>query len=505
MAIKKIIFFFIFFCLSIFGFSKKSNFTWQEYFDQFKNAKDYNKRVYYLELGIKTSKKEKNAFAYELLKSQLVKIHYKHALLHSWRFTRCKKGYDEAIVAFTKAIKIKPADYLYQKRGDLYLKKNKNENGLEDYKIAVRQNPSLSNYYKLAKVYNILEECSYAVRIYKKLIKLYPSNKKINKIYISLGRTLISMGNFRKAYKVFCQFIERYNRSRNVSECIFWKGYILAEGYGEILKGYKLVREAINKGYDTRKSRYHLNKYRKHPDIRISKSNTYNPDYKIKKNPYSFLVISDTHVYLKKNKSLPLLKKILYKKDKFILILGDITQNGRLEDYKAFKRYMNNLGLPYYPAIGNHDILNDKSHNGWLNYNKTLGASFYTFTTGKIRFICLDTAALTVGEKQLLWLKNVLKDKKEPFCVVFTHFPIFPNSEDDPVFENETEASKIFRLFSRYGVDYVINGHTHQNYCEKINGITFITLAEFTKGEKSYLRFFINKRKFTFEKYFVEP
>lgn len=90
---------------------------------------------------------------------------------------------------------------------------------------------------------------------------------------------------------------------------------------------------------------------------------------------FSFIVISDTHVYQATHSKLAALKDKLLPGDQFILVSGDIAQCGYEEDYNAFCSYLNEFGLPYYTTVGNHDLY----YGGWQNYKKALGRPCYTF------------------------------------------------------------------------------------------------------------------------------
>ncbi|HOV15757.1 MAG TPA: metallophosphoesterase, partial [Spirochaetota bacterium] len=85
---------------------------------------------------------------------------------------------------------------------------------------------------------------------------------------------------------------------------------------------------------------------------------------------YSFLVIADPHYY----KTQPnFIKYIDAKKSdwniSFIVINGDLVQNGSKESYDLYLDDTKNSALPIYPVIGNHDIY----FNGYEIYKKLIG------------------------------------------------------------------------------------------------------------------------------------
>lgn len=207
---------------------------------------------------------------------------------------------------------------------------------------------------------------------------------------------------------------------------------------------------------------------------------------------FSFVAVTDTHIYQRANANLALLRlKINSAEDKFILNCGDVSQNGSAEDFTAFGNEMTLSGLPYYTALGNHDLY----FGGWNNYQQILGRSCYSFTAGQARIICIDSANGTLGASQKLWLENVLRTKTEPLCFVFTHFEFF--SSGFPTVQQYTDIEEIYylmHLFETHGVNYVLMGHSHHDYDRQVNGVTYINFADLVDdgATKSFLRVHVN-------------
>jgi 3',5'-cyclic AMP phosphodiesterase CpdA len=77
---------------------------------------------------------------------------------------------------------------------------------------------------------------------------------------------------------------------------------------------------------------------------------------------YNFVILSDTHIgatnstrlltsAVKKINSLVASKNI-----KFVFITGDLTNSATTSQYAEVRTLLDNLIIPYYPIIGNHDI-----------------------------------------------------------------------------------------------------------------------------------------------------
>ncbi|MDR2765073.1 MAG: metallophosphoesterase [Tannerella sp.] len=145
--------------------------------------------------------------------------------------------------------------------------------------------------------------------------------------------------------------------------------------------------------------------------------------------------------------------------------------------YTAFKQAAEQTGLPFFPAIGNHDRYFDeaedcpdgdevfKSHFG--------GRSYYTFERHGVRFFVLNSVQRTgasdlcIGEEQLAWLKRELVHVSlaTPIIVV-QHVPAY--SLYYPVAEAKFSPADVvcnFRdeltLFREHNLKLVLQGHQH--------------------------------------------
>ena len=143
---------------------------------------------------------------------------------------------------------------------------------------------------------------------------------------------------------------------------------------------------------------------------------------------------------------------------KFVMVLGDISNDeGRLSDFRKAKDILDNLEIPYFPVIGNHDIEKGK---GAKNYLDTFSKEFfvsqfrrlglnegedwwedrdadlqnYAFTYREMNFVCLDFVK-RYGALILPWekaeavahdvTKNWLKEHiSKSNVVLFSHHPL---------------------------------------------------------------------------------
>ena len=177
------------------------------------------------------------------------------------------------------------------------------------------------------------------------------------------------------------------------------------------------------------------------------------------------------------------------------LLVGDNAYNGGLDGefttnffdiYKAsILKY-----LKLYPSPGNHDYNNLAANQGLRNLPyylqftiPTLGEiggvpsnteAFYSFNIGDIHFVSLDSYGrengnttrlydTAIGNTQADWLKNDLAANTKEWTIVYFHHPPYTKGSHNSDTESEliNMHDKIPAILERFGVDLVINGHSH--------------------------------------------
>jgi 3',5'-cyclic AMP phosphodiesterase CpdA len=206
--------------------------------------------------------------------------------------------------------------------------------------------------------------------------------------------------------------------------------------------------------------------------------------------PYSFVVIADTHIngsnYAAQFGDLA---SHLLASDAFVLVCGDLVQNGARADMESFKTVVPGLlgGLPVYAVPGNHDMYN----NGWEPYRELIGPGSYTFPAGTIglhavRFIALDTASGTLGAKQRAWLEASLAARTEEHCVVFTHMQVFcPDITETQQLTDPEEILWLMNLLEKNNAEYLFMGHAHKDLERLVKGTDFCMVGTY---RTSYIR-----------------
>jgi predicted MPP superfamily phosphohydrolase len=156
-----------------------------------------------------------------------------------------------------------------------------------------------------------------------------------------------------------------------------------------------------------------------------------------------FAVMGDFHigafykneVYLKEA-----LKKAAEREVDFVVILGDLTQNGSFEEYQILKDILESSGIKYFVVPGNHDVGEEAQKEGLNNYRHFFGNDTYREVVidkipgkeiKKVSLFFIDTALWREGNKTLLgaeqwlWLKNRMKDvtyDPQALRLFFSHY-----------------------------------------------------------------------------------
>jgi predicted MPP superfamily phosphohydrolase len=110
-------------------------------------------------------------------------------------------------------------------------------------------------------------------------------------------------------------------------------------------------------------------------------------------------------------------------------------------------------GVKFYASLGNHD---HRSNDAYPLFNMH-GERYYTFASGNVRFLALDSNLL--DPPQLTWVETTLRSAGEPWKIAYFHHPLY---SDGGRHGSEVELRvELEPLFVRYGVNVVYSGHDH--------------------------------------------
>ncbi|MCX6628406.1 MAG: metallophosphoesterase family protein, partial [Candidatus Solibacter sp.] len=180
---------------------------------------------------------------------------------------------------------------------------------------------------------------------------------------------------------------------------------------------------------------------------------------------------------------------------RFIVYAGDLVAEGY--DDRLWGEWCEALGfisamIPSMPVPGNHDLHQVKKSAddedgeidnplsappAWRrqfalpgNGPAALRGQSYWVDFQGARFISLDvnafggtaepgTAKSRVADQEIAWLENVLRENRNRWTVVLSHYPVYPVAKRRTRFLQM--ESRLAPLYDKYHVDLVLQGHDH--------------------------------------------
>lgn len=178
-------------------------------------------------------------------------------------------------------------------------------------------------------------------------------------------------------------------------------------------------------------------------------------------------------------------------KPAFVVICGDLVNKpADLAQISEYKRIAAKLdpSIKLYSVSGNHDVENIPTTGSLAIYRKYFGADHYTFRSGNIFGIVLNSSLMkdpslapAEAAAQDNWLASVLEEAKRSNAkniMVFMHHSLFLKDQDEPdqYFNINSERRKFYiDQFQKYGIKQVFAGHYHRNSYGRADDMEMIT------------------------------
>jgi len=161
-----------------------------------------------------------------------------------------------------------------------------------------------------------------------------------------------------------------------------------------------------------------------------------------------------------------------------VVVTGDVTMFGFLEEYEEAKRYLKKLNQRVLVIPGNHDAryCGDKYFDKFFGFgNKIMNLS------DEITIVGIDSSVPdldegTVGRGKQRWLRKQLrKIPKNKFKIVAIHHHIIPIPDTGRERNILTDSGDVLELLLEEGVDLVLCGHRHTPYVWVIEDLPIVT------------------------------
>jgi 3',5'-cyclic AMP phosphodiesterase CpdA len=130
--------------------------------------------------------------------------------------------------------------------------------------------------------------------------------------------------------------------------------------------------------------------------------------------------------------------------------------------------------VPTWPVAGNHELDGGDATRAEKNFARFFGLrdENYAFDVGPARFIALTWPAPDAAGRA--WLERQLAGARGRLIFVFQH-NLYYTAGSDTLVKNAPDD--VTRLFTRYGVTAVFQGHDHGYYRTRRDGVWYITSA----------------------------
>lgn len=183
---------------------------------------------------------------------------------------------------------------------------------------------------------------------------------------------------------------------------------------------------------------------------------------------YTFCIIGDTQT----NPDVwgNISTRIYAERPNFVLHAGDIVGTGGdksqwLDHFLGpAKELMRRI--PVYTVLGNHE---DDDGNYYKYMSNPEPEWYYSFAYGNAEYFMIDSNhPINEGSEQYNWLADALKKSIAKWKFAVFHHPPYSSDENDygdtyrgTSTKGDREMQPIVKLFEKYGVDIVFNGHIH--------------------------------------------
>lgn len=222
-----------------------------------------------------------------------------------------------------------------------------------------------------------------------------------------------------------------------------------------------------------------------------------------------FIQVTDSHLTTGSEYSQKVLKSAVEDINRqqgisFVVFTGDNIGNPKEENLSAFLNIVSELNVPYYIALGNHDVYKSnglskvryfeiiKEHNMLFPQRKPN----YKFKKNHFVFLVVDGAKEVIPgligyyrADTLKWVNKELTKNKKKNVVIFQHFPVeYPDGSETSVKSHRTYKVEEYReiLENHDNVLAVVSGHLHVNAENMKNGVYHISSPSLLTLPHSY-------------------
>jgi 3',5'-cyclic-AMP phosphodiesterase len=151
----------------------------------------------------------------------------------------------------------------------------------------------------------------------------------------------------------------------------------------------------------------------------------------------------------------------------FVISTGDLTRNGTANELEAWEAQLENLAIPFYSTVGNHELGARP-----VVWHQRFGRFSFQFWYRQTVFTLVDSANATIDPLVHEMLSGWLDQGRNHLHVFLTHEPIFdPVGTRQAGFRSRDEAAKLVAKLGEHQVDLLFFGHVHSYYAYSLGGV----------------------------------
>ncbi|WP_173362900.1 metallophosphoesterase family protein [Gloeothece verrucosa] len=242
---------------------------------------------------------------------------------------------------------------------------------------------------------------------------------------------------------------------------------------------------------------------------------------------FRFAVISDPHIAISETirnvpnrfhlveVSIPALELVLTHLERldldFLLLPGDLTQDGEPENHQWLRQRLEALPFPVYVVPGNHDVPTlfptDQSiglkdfpyYYPNFGYHNPQQLYYHCELLPGVQLIGLNSNQFNqegqqigyLDEQQLTWLEKTLAEVKDQLVMVMIHHNVIEHlpGQSHHILGRRymlSNAPALFKLLHKYGVKLIFTGHLHVQDVAYQQGIYEITTGSLVSYPHPY-------------------
>lgn len=170
----------------------------------------------------------------------------------------------------------------------------------------------------------------------------------------------------------------------------------------------------------------------------------------------------------------------------FIILTGDLTDNGYYNQFQKVSEYLELFEAPLFAVPGNHDSRN----LGNESFEELIGEASWKLTGDDFVVIGLNSSLPdlnegSIGKPQQLWLESQLDECtiNDMFTIVAFHHHIIPIPKTGRERNVLLDAGDILKTLVNHEVDMVLAGHKHVPNIWKMNDTLIINSGSISSNK----------------------